>query len=319
MGAEPLNEGGRKVSFVIPCYRSEQTLGAVVDEIIDAMSARRETFKETLEIILIDDCSPDGTLSVIRELVRRHPFIRGVGLARNFGQHAAIMAGLAMAEGDVIVCLDDDGQSPADEVSKLLDKLDEGYDIVFADYPEKKESPFRLWGSRVNDRMTVSLLNKPKDIALNSFVAFNRMVADELLRYKGAFPYLAGLMLRTTRNVANVTVRHRERMSGKSGYTFGKLLGLWLNGFTAFSIKPLRWAAFIGTAFAFAGFALQFYYMARKLLLPQIPEGWTSIIALMMFFNGVILIVLGLIGEYVGRIYLSVSATPQYVIREVIT
>lgn len=302
------------VSFVIPCYCSEQTIRGVVDEIKERMQAYG-----SYEIILVNDCSKDQTYQVIRELVQEHKNIKGISLARNFGQASATMAGLKHSRGDIIVSLDDDGQSPLDGLPLLLEKIEEGYDIVYGDYYEKKESPFRLFGSKVNELMQRALLGKPKEIAVNSFFACTRMVVDEVLRYSGAYPYIPGLMLRTTKKIANVKVEHREREYGTSTYTFGKLLTMWLNGFTAFSVKPLRVAAIAGVLFALLGFGFLIFIVIRKLVDPNVQMGWTSIISLMMGFDGLILIVLGLIGEYVGRIYLSINATPQYIIREIIS
>ena len=299
------------LSFVIPCYRSENTIEGVIDEIKTVTAGKYE-----YEIILVNDGSPDGTLNVIRTLVLGDRRIKGVNLARNFGQQAAVMAGLRYAVGDTVICLDDDGQSPIDGLDLMLEKINEGYDIVFADYYEKKESPFRLFGSKVNELMLNSLLGKPKDIKMNSLFACTRMVVDELLRYENPFPYLPGLLLRTTRNMANVKLAHRERESGESGYTLGKLLSLWINGFTAFSIKPLRAASFIGFFFALLGFVSLIVLVISKLSGVNIKLGWTSTVSLIMFFDGMILIVLGLIGEYIGRIYLCINMTPQYVVRE---
>lgn len=301
----------RLLSFVIPCYRSEKTIEGVIDEIRTVAAGKYE-----YEIILVNDGSPDGTLNVIRTLVEGDRRIKGVNLARNFGQQAAVMAGLKYTVGDTVICLDDDGQSPIDGLDLMLGKINEGYDIVFADYFEKKESPFRLFGSKVNELMLNSLLGKPKDIKMNSLFACTRMVVDELLRYENPFPYLPGLFLRTTRNIANVKLTHRERESGESGYTLGKLLSLWINGFTAFSIKPLRAASFIGFFFALLGFVSLIILVISKLSGVNIKLGWTSTVSLIMFFDGMILIVLGLIGEYIGRIYLCINMTPQYVVRE---
>lgn len=299
------------LSFVIPCYRSEHTIEGVIDEIRTVTAGRYE-----YEVILVNDGSPDGTLNVIRRLVAADRRIKGVNLAKNFGQQAAVMAGLKYAAGDTVICLDDDGQSPIDGLDLMLGKINEGYDIVFADYYKKKESPFRLFGSKVNELMLNSLLGKPKDIRMNSLFACTRMVVDELLRYENPFPYLPGLILRTTRNIANVKLDHRERESGESGYTLGKLLSLWINGFTAFSIKPLRAASFIGSFFALLGFVSLIILVISKLSGVNIKLGWTSTVSLIMFFDGMILIVLGLIGEYIGRIYLCINMTPQYVVRE---
>ncbi|MBR1701852.1 MAG: glycosyltransferase family 2 protein [Lachnospiraceae bacterium] len=303
----------KKVSFVIPCYRSEKTLEHVVTEINETME---KLHKYEHEIILVNDCSPDGTFEVIRRLCEAHANIRGIGFARNFGQHAALMAGLRQTTGDYVVCLDDDGQTPADEVDKLLGKLEEGFDAVYAKYEHKHHSGFRNWGSRVNELMLRVMLEKPKALYVSSYFAVKRFVVEDMIRYENSYPYVIGLVLRATKNIANVVVQHRDREEGSSGYTLKKLLGLWFNGFTAFSVKPLRIATTIGVASACAGFLYGIYTIVKRFLNPAVPMGFSALMAALVFFGGMIMIMLGLIGEYVGRIYISMNNSPQYVIRE---
>lgn len=301
------------VSFVIPCYRSSQTIGGVVEEIDTAMKGLAG-YK--YEIVLVNDASPDDTFEVIRTLCTGRRDICGVNLAKNFGQHAALMAGFRPAQGDLVVCLDDDGQTPAGEVGKMLDKLEEGYDVVYAKYAHKQHSLFRNFGSRINDRMTRIMLGKPKELYISSYFVMKKFVAEELIRYENPFPYVIGLVLRTTKKIANVEVTHREREIGTSGYTLGKLLGLWFNGFTAFSIKPLRIATVIGVASACGGFLYGIYTIVKKFVNPAVPVGFSAMMAALVFFCGLILMMLGMIGEYIGRIYISMNNSPQYVIRE---
>lgn len=306
----------KTVSFVIPCYRSENTVEHVVKEIKDTMSGYELAKKYTYEVILINDCSPDNTLGTIRRLCEEDIRIKGIGFARNFGQHAALMAGLRHAQGDYVVCLDDDGQTPADEVGKLLEKLEEGYDAVYAAYDHKQHSAFRNLGSKVNELMTRVMLNKPSDLYISSYFSVKRFVVEDMIRYENSYPYVIGLVLRATKNITNVMVNHREREEGSSGYTLKKLLGLWFNGFTAFSVKPLRLATCVGAFSAFVGFLYGFYTIIKKFINPDVPLGFSSMMAALVFFGGMIMIMLGLIGEYIGRIYISLNNSPQYVIRE---
>lgn len=304
------------VSFVIPCYCSEHTIGSVVDEIRRTMPALPEY---DYEIILVNDCSPDDTYSVISGLAREDRRITAVDLARNFGQHAAIMAGLSHTRGEYVVCLDDDGQTPADEVGKLLAKLDEGYDVAYASYGHHKQhNAFRNFGSWLNGKMTEIMLGKPKDLSLTSYFAARRFIIDEMLRYEHCFPYVMGLVLRSTKNICNVPVDHRQREQGSSGYNLGKLISLWMNGFTSFSIKPLRLATYLGGATALAGFLYAIIIVIRYFTIHLAPLGWSSTTALLLILGGIILLVLGLVGEYVGRIFMCVNASPQYVERRVI-
>lgn len=304
------------VSFVIPCYRSAATVSAVVEEINSTMAALPNYDHE---IILVNDCSPDNTFSVIEGLARADKRITAVDLAKNFGQHAAIMAGLHHSRGDYIVCLDDDGQTPADEVGKLLAKLEEGYDVVYASYGHHKQhSFFRNFGSWLNGKMTEIMLGKPKELSLTSYFAAQRFIIDEMLRYEHCFPYVMGLVLRSTKNICNVPVNHRQRQEGHSGYTLSKLLNLWMNGFTSFSIKPLRLATYMGCLTAFIGFIYAIVIVIRYFTVHMAPMGWSSTTALLLILGGIILLVLGLVGEYVGRIFMCVNASPQYVERKVV-
>ncbi len=304
----------KKVSFVIPCYRSEHTVEGVVNEIATTMETLQD--KYSFEVILINDCSPDNTMGTIRRLCEEKPFVKGIGFARNFGQHAALMAGLRGADGDYVVCLDDDGQTPADEVGKLLSKLEEGFDAVYAKYEHKQHSGFRNLGSKVNELMTRVMLEKPKELYVSSYFAVKRFIVEDMIRYENSYPYVIGLVLRATKNITNVVVNHREREEGTSGYTLKKLLGLWFNGFTAFSVKPLRIATCVGAVSAFVGFAYGIYTILKKFINPDVPLGFSSMMAALVFFGGMIMIMLGLIGEYIGRIYISMNNSPQYVIRE---
>lgn len=304
------------LSFVIPCYRSEKTIASVVAELIDEVGKRGDEYD--YEIYLVNDCSPDNVLSVIRRLCEENDRIHGVSFSKNFGQHAALMAGYGFCRGDIIISLDDDGQAPVESIYKLVDKIKEGYDVVFGKYPTVKQSSFRKLGSRLNDKMSEVLLDKPKEIVGNSFYAMRGFIAKEMVNYKNSYPYIGGLIFRATRNIANVDVEQRERIVGKSGYSFMKLIMLWLNGFTSFSVKPLRVASFIGIFSAIAGFILGIYTIVRKFVNPDIMLGYSSLMAIVLFIGGLIMVMLGLIGEYIGRIYISINNSPQYVLKELI-
>lgn len=303
------------VSFVIPCYRSALTIESVIQEILTTMGTMEQY---EYEIILVNDASPDDTFEVIRRLCQENQKIKGINLARNFGQHAALMAGFRWCKGDIVVCLDDDGQTPADEAGKLLEKIEEGADAVYAKYLHKKHSVFRNLGSMTNELMTQYLLGKPRELYISSYFAVRRFVVEEMIRYENSYPYVIGLVLRSTKRIENVVVQHREREIGNSGYTIGKLMGLWFNGFTAFSIKPLRMATVIGGLCAAAGFGYGIYTIIKRLVNPLVPMGYSSTMAAIMFIGGMLMIMMGLIGEYIGRIYISMNNAPQYVIRETI-
>ncbi len=303
-----------KISFIIPCYRSEKTLPSVIEEIKTTMEGLKSRYE--YDIFLVNDFSPDGTAAVIEKLCEENDFIRGISFARNFGQHAALMAGLRYSDGDICVCLDDDGQTPASQVDRLLNKIEEGYDAVYARYDHKKHSGFRNFGSRVNDMMLRVMLNKPRELFISSYFAVRRFIVNDMIRYENSYPYVIGLVLRSAGKITNVDIDHRSRMEGSSGYTLKKLLNLWFNGFTAFSVKPLRIATVIGGISAVVGMLYGLFVIIRRLFVPAAVMGYAATMSAIVFFGGMILLTLGLIGEYIGRMYISMNNSPQYVIRD---
>ncbi|MBR2271114.1 MAG: glycosyltransferase family 2 protein [Fibrobacter sp.] len=302
-----------KLSFVIPCYRSENTIETVVQEIRDTVAMRPGT---DYEIVLVNDCSPDGVWQVIKKLAAADNKIKGICLAKNFGQHSALMAGYGHATGDYIISLDDDGQTPASESFKLVDKLEEGYDVVYGYYQHSAQHLFRRFGTWVNKKMAEAIIGQPKTLRTTSFFIMRKFIVDEIVRYPNPFAYISGLVFRATKSLGNVEVQHRRRLEGRSGYTLAGLIGLWINGFTAFSVKPLRAATFIGILCALLGFGSGLFVVYKKLMFPEVPVGYTSMLATLLFVGGMIMLLLGLIGEYVGRIYISINQSPQYVVRE---
>ena len=305
------------VSCVIPCYCSSATISAVIEEIERAAALRTDY---DLEIILVNDGSPDdgATARAIATLAEQSARIVAINLARNFGQHAAIMAGCAQVHGDIVVCLDDDGQTPADEMFKLVDKVAEGYDIVYASYSgHKQHNIFRNMGSKFNYWCNHVLMGIPRDLEQTSYFACKRFVVDSALRYENPYPYIEGLLFQAVQSYCNVPVVHRAREVGASGYSLHKLVSLWANGFTAFSVVPLRIATIAGLLFAVVGFVLTVVLIVQRLLDPSTNEGWTSLMAGLLVIGGLIMLLLGVLGEYVGRIYLSLNKIPQYVVRDV--
>ena len=302
-----------KISFVIPCYRSEHTISIVTGQIRELMELHKEY---DYEVILVNDNSPDNVWEVICGLAASDAHIKGIRLLRNFGEHGALMAGYNHISGDYVVSIDDDGQTPVDQTFILLDKLQEGYDVVYGRFAKRHDNIFRKFGTFLNNKMSQSLLGKPKGLQLTSFYMARAQVIREICNYKNAFPYTWGLILRTTKNIANATIEHKDRLEGESGYTLGKLISLWMNGFTAFSIKPLRLSAGIGVTFSIVGFVGMIYTIVDKILHPATPAGYASIMCVILLIGGLLLLSMGLIGEYIGRIYLCINTTPQFIIRD---
>ena len=301
------------VSFVIPCYRSEKTIGHVVKEIMDIMENQNEY---DYEVILVNDASPDNVWEKITELAKNEK-IKGIDLAKNAGQASAVMAGYGNVSGDYVITLDDDGQSPVEATMDIINKLKtENYDVVYGICQQAKFSLFRRAGSKFNSWMAYVMFGRPKDKRIISFCISRRFVIEEMVKYQNPYTYISGLVYRTTGNVGYLLVNHRSREQGTSGYSLKKLIGVWVNGFTAFSVKPLRLASCLGMLFAVLGILMAIIVVIRKLLNPFIAVGWSSVLSAILFIGGVILLVLGLIGEYIGRIYMCINSTPQYVIRQ---
>lgn len=263
-------------SVVIPCYKSEQTIEKVVKSTIGEME---EMGREELEIILVNDCSPDEgkTIAKLKELAKTYACVKIIDLAKNVGQHNAMMAGLRNASGDVIISMDDDMQTRPSELCKMFEAFEEGYDVVYGCYPEKKESPFRLFGSWVNRVCVTYCLQKPKEIKSSSFWIMRKFVKDSIIEYRGAHTYLLGLILRTTHNIKSVEVQHFEREIGTSGYTLKSLIGLWSN-IIGFSTKPLHLAMQCGYLLSGGSFLAAVFVIVKKILNPAITVGWASTI-----------------------------------------
>ncbi len=301
-----------KISVVIPCYRSERTLPSVVEETIRVLQERESI---DYEIILVDDGSPDGTLDTIRSLCRNER-VKGIGLTRNFGQPCASLAGFSAVTGDVVVYSDDDGQTPIDHLWPLVDQLAKGSDVVFATFSAHSQSSLQKIGTVLNNLMANYLIGKPKHLHFGNFWVCRRFIVDEAVKCKNPYPYLGGIFVRTTQHMSEVQTNHRPRLSGRSNYSAQKMVALWLNGFTAFSIVPLRIATGLGIALAVIGFLFALRLSLQKLMNPAIPAGYSSIMAAILVMGGLTVFVLGIVGEYVGRIYMNINGVPQYVVRE---
>lgn len=303
------------ISIAIPCYKSAKTIGGVVDEI-------RQVFSENpgydYQIILVNDYPFDATLSVIRQLCQEDSKILGINLSKNYGQASAKMAALPYVQGDVLVFMDDDGQHPAEGIIPLANKVMEGYDIVYAYFKSKKHSGFKRITSKINSKLSEINGTRRKGVHASSFLALSRFAVDSYSEYKSPFPSLMGYLNTMAGKVTEIEMTHRKRMEGKSNYTLKKLLKLWLNGFTNFSVVPLRAIAYLGMFIALAGFGYGIGIVIAKLINPLMAAGYTSIMAVLLFLGGLILLALGFIGEYIGRIYMTVSNLQPYRIREVI-
>ncbi|MBI3838532.1 MAG: glycosyltransferase family 2 protein [Planctomycetia bacterium] len=300
-----------RLSIVIPVFRGEKTVGPLVHALADCLASLYR-----LEIVLVNDGSPDRSAEVCRGLALHFRFVKFLNLSRNFSEHNAVMAGLNFCTGDFVVIMDDDFQNPPSEVNKLVNEIQKGYDVVFSYYGVKQHHFLRNLGSRLNDWCAALLLDKPRELYLSSFKVLSRFVVNELIKYDGPYPYIDGLVLRFTRNYSQVLVSHDPRRDGRSGYTLRKLISLYLNMFTNFSILPLRLASFAGLASSIAGLAVAAIFVVEKIYHPELPSGWASMIVSLFIIGGIQLFALGMIGEYLGRLFLKDNGRPQFVIRE---
>ena len=301
------------LSIVVPVYNGAKTVSRLVESLRLHLAGKYD-----LEFVLVNDGSSDNSAEVCRSLAAGFPEIKFINLARNFGEHGAVMAGLNFASGDGIVIMDDDFQNPPEEVCRLVEELRLGYDVVFSFYETKQHHWFRNLGSKLNNIVASLLLNKPLDLYLSSFKAINRFTAKEVIKYRGPYPYIDGLILRTTRSISRVRVRHDARDEGKSGYTLRKMISLYMNMFVNFSVMPLRIASVLGITLLLVGLLLAIVFVIEEISSPEPVQVWGWLSVLVLFTSGTQLFALGMVGEYLGRLFLMNSAQPQFVVRETV-
>lgn len=298
--------------MVIPVYNGAGSIGAVVDRV-------RATFAGTsLQIVLVNDCSIDDSETVCLELQEKFPEqIEFVQLARNFGEHNAVICGLNHAVGRYVAVMDDDAQNPPEEIPRMLEHLKaQRLDVVYGRYAQRKHSWWRRLGSYFNDRMAIWMLRKPRDLYLSSFKVLDNFLVQEIIKYHGPFPYIDGLICQSTSRIGQLDVQHDRRLVGESGYTLRKLIGLWLNMFLGFSILPLRLSILLGFFACVVGVLALFGIVIDKIWLnPSVTVGIPTAIACIILFAGVQLVVLGTIGEYVGRVFLHTGGRQTFVER----
>jgi glycosyltransferase involved in cell wall biosynthesis len=304
---------GIKISIVIPVYNAQLTISDLVNELISKISARH-----MLEVVLVNDYSSDESHKECLKLYNDNKdTVKYLSLAKNFGEHNAVMAGLNRVTGDFTIIMDDDFQNPIEEVIRLIDfSVNNEYDVVYTYYDEKKHKRWRNLGSALNNYMATILLKKPKKLYLSSFKCLNSFLVNEIIKYDLPYPYIDGLVLRSTSSIGTIRVNHERRQEGKSGYTIFKLIKLWSNMFTSFSVIPLRISIFIGLFFALVGFLFGVYSIIEHFMVPKLPPGFSLTITAIFVFAGIQLISLGMLGEYIGRIFISQNKQPQYTIKK---
>lgn len=300
------------VSVVIPCYNSEKSIREVVELTLDAF---QKLDRYSCEFVLVNDNSKDATFDVIRKLADEYPCVHGINLMRNFGQHNALMCAMHYAKGDYLIGMDDDLQCHPSQIPTIVNKMEEGFDVVYGVYAESKNGPVKNFTSWLNKVTARKLLGRPKGIRSSNFWMITGQIRDLIIQYTNYNPYVDALFTRMTSNIGNVVIEHHKREFGSSNYTLGKLVKLWLSYFN-YTVLPLRMISAVGSATAAFGFIAGIVTVIRKLLSPSIAAGWTSTICVMLFFFGLVLLTLGIIGEYIGNIVLSINSTPQFIVRE---
>lgn len=298
-----------KISIIIPCYNSEKNLRKVVEDTIRYLD---ELHDYTYEFMLVNDYSTDRTTEVIRDLARDYPFVKGLILAKNGGQHNALLAGLHNAEADLYIGMDDDGQTHPSQIKALLDRLNEGYDVVYGRYPQKKEALWRRLGSRINNYTVSKLIGRPKELKISSFWVCRRFVRDEVIKYNSTFTNLQGIFLRITSRITNVEIQHFERASGSSGYTLKKLLQIY-GSVLNFSMIPVRLPMYAAEVF----FAVFLIHLILYLLNTGAWEARLHVIILVIeACTCAVLLCLSFVAEYLGRLFMVSVNNPQFVVRE---
>ena len=302
-----------EVSVVIPVYNSASILKELCKQV------NSELLYIDFELILVNDGSVDESWSVIEKIAKEFSTVKGISLAKNFGQDNAIMAGLGLSCGNYVVIMDDDLQHSPSDIPILLEKIKDDWDVCYADFSDNlHQAWWKNIGSILNSKQANFFIKKPRHIYLSPFKIVNRMVVDSLLEYKGTYPYIDGLIFQITNLVSQVKVKHFNRYSGKGNYNLRRSISVFFKHTTGFSIIPLRIVSLIGLLLSVLGFSLGLYYIYTYYIYGTTVEGWTSIIAMQLFIGGAILLSLGVIGEYVGRSYMAINRKPQFAIRKIV-
>lgn len=306
------NDANIQLSIVIPVYNSATILPKLVDKICTEME--KEQLSDQFELLLINDCSPDNSWQVINELAIQYPFVKGISLRRNFGQHNATMAGLNHVSGDIVVIMDDDLQHPPEEIGEMIAAISNGYDVCYTRYLNRKHPLWKKLGSEFNDWASSKFLGKPKGLYLSSFKAIRKGVADEVVKYDGPYAYVDGLILDVTRSITSIDIEHQARLEGEGNYRLLSSISLWMKMATSFSVSPLRFASLMGFSLSLLSIIMIAIIVIQKITDPGIAAGWASLIATILFIGGVQTLCIGMIGEYLGRTYLKLNGKPQFTI-----
>ena len=297
------------LSIIIPVFNSQHSL-------VELSKKIQSKLKHKHEIIFINDESKDKSWSVIKDLSSKYENILGINLLKNVGQDNAIMAGLSFAKGEFIIIMDDDLQHDPSYIIDLYDKCEEGYDVVYGNFIKKKQKLWKNFGSWLNGKFASFFIKKPKDVIISPYKIIRKNIVEQMINYKSPFTYIDGIIFSLTSNVKQINIQHFERTGGKSNYNFYNSFSIFINHITSYSILPLRFVTIIGLLLSVIAGILSIFWIINYLN-NVTPEGWTSLMLVVLFIGGMTLFSLGIIGEYIGRLYLLSSNKPQYVIKEI--
>ena len=303
-------------SIVVPVYNSEKSLPILYERVSKEFD---EVIKEPFELILVDDCSSDSSYHVISELVERDPRVKGVQLAVNHGQQKAVMCGFSYVTGDYAITMDDDLQHPPEEIPKLIEKMNsaDDIDVVIGEYDSKKHNAVKRMGTKLMNMMSNTVYHKSNNLKITSFRLMKRYVVDNLNKIAVSRPMIGPLLLQTNKRMVNVTVKHAPRVYGKSGYSFKKLVREFRNNLITNSDLPLKLIGYMGLFSAFLSIAFIIFFIIRYFVNGSGVSGWTSIIVLLLFFGGMTLFSVGILGRYLISIMVETKKFPKFLVRKV--
>jgi glycosyltransferase involved in cell wall biosynthesis len=308
----PLHASDYSFSVVIPVYNSQDVVGRTIDAVLEVFE--RAGLRH--QVVLVNDGSRDASWDVIAEAARQSPHVVALDLLRNYGQHHANLAGMLEATGDFVITLDDDLQNPPDQALLLIEKAMEGHDVVFGRFERKQARGYRRLGSRMINVINRRVFEQPPGLAVSNFRILRRDVVERICGSRTAHPYITGQALMFSNNPADVLVRHDPRASGTSNYGMRRIASLVLTILFSYSVFPLRAAAALGFAVAGFSFLLGLFYLFRSFFVDSAVPGWTTIAVLLAVLNGVVIMLLSMLGEYVVRTLNAVSAVTTYHVSE---
>ena len=301
------------ISVVIPVYKSEHILPELHTRL-------QNVFKKMVvgyEIIMVNDCSPDNSWEIMSNLSTNNPETKSILLRKNVGYECAVMAGLSFAKGEYVVMMDDDLQHIPEDIPKLLNEIEKGFDVIYANFLNKQQSLIKNMGSWFNGKVAQLVINKPKDIYLSPFKIMKKDIVDEILRYEGLFPYVDGLIFRITSSINQIHITHHKRKIGSGNYNLYRSIKIWLSLATGFSTMPLRLTTFVGISMFIFSFFISLFLIVWKFFFGgEAPEGWATVILVVAAIGGIQLASIGIVGEYIARIFLDVSQKSRFAIKK---